>query len=528
MGQQIDALREHAAGQGYEVVGEYADPGYSGSTLNRPNMDALRERVADGGIGVVLAQDADRITRDPMHRGILDDECAKHGTRLVALDDWGDDSHEGQLLKFIRGWQAKGERLKTAERTARNKRTKARAGMVVGGHVLAYGFDWKRDEDGRVVGYEVDEANMQTVRRIFAAVASGTGLRTIKGTLEDERVPTPGKSDSWNRTTIKKIVGSDLYKPHTIPELRQLGVSGGVLAGLDADGIYGLYTYQEIPVPVPASGVPLKVVEAARRNADNPITPSRNDGREWELSGGILRCAVCGRAMQTTTIKSGQTRHPYYRCQATLNGKNDRCPMRKHARADRIEAEVWESVRRTMDQRHYVIEKLAEYYGQKRRELSRPGADAGTLLARLDGIEKRWTKIKLAYEADALTVADLKSRRVEIDAEREAVERELERSKNRVEELAKLDADEAETRERLESGYGGLDGATPEKRRRVYRDLRLRVEVGADGKPRIFGVFPLLDADDVSRSYLWKAGDHGYLVRQPVSRSEASLKRGGR
>ena len=48
-------------------------------------------------------------------------------------------------------------------------------------------------------------------------------------------------------------------------------------------------------------------------------------------------------------------------------------------------------------------------------------------MGRLDKIEKAWTKNKLAYEADALSVADLKARRTELDTEREFIEREMER-----------------------------------------------------------------------------------------------------
>ena len=36
---------------------------------------------------------------------------------------------------------------------------------------------------------------MQNVRRIFEAVASGTGLRTVKNTFDEERIPTPGGAD---------------------------------------------------------------------------------------------------------------------------------------------------------------------------------------------------------------------------------------------------------------------------------------------------------------------------------------------
>lgn len=532
MGQQIEALREHAAEQGYEVVDEFRDPGYSGSSLNRPGMDALRERVAQSGIGVVLAQDADRLTRDPIHRGILDGECAKHGTRLVALDDWGDDTHEGQLLKFIRGWQAKGERLKTAERVARNKRSKARSGMIVGGHTRAYGFDWAKDENGRIIGYKVNEAEMQLVRRIFAEVASGTDIRTVKEKLDDERVPTPNpKSEAWNRQFIRDRLGSDLYLPHTTDELRQLGVSDSVVAGLDADGLFGVYRYQGISVPVPDAGIPLQVVLAARRRIENnePTErrhePSTNAGRSWELSGGILFCSECGRRMQPHTVKrtpgsKGTKTYHYYRCQTTTSGKADRCGMKKHVRADRIEAEVWELVRDVMDQKHYVLDRLEEHYAAKRRELTRPGSDAASLLKRLEEIEGRWTKVKLAYEADALTIADLKARRVELDDERSGVEREIERTKNRGEELRRLDAEEAETRARILAGYGGLDDTTPQKRRRVYEDLHLRVEVGADAAPRIRGVFPIGRYEDVKDHLV--LGGSAYIVSSEVSRKETS------
>jgi len=508
--QQIEGLREHAEREGYEVAGEYRDPGYSGTVLERPGLDALRDAVEEGGIRVVLAQDADRITRNPYHRGWLDDEFAKHGTRLVALDDWGDDSHEGQLLKFVKGWQARGEAMKIAERVKRNKRKKARAGQVVGGHNKAYGYDWARNEDGRTVGYEVNETEMHTVRRIFADVARGVGIRTIKEKLDDEHVPTPKpESDAWNRQFIRDMLASDLYRPHTVEEMREAGVNANVLQVLDADSVYGLYRYGEerIPVPIPNAGIPVEVVEAARRKIENNASPSRNAGRPWELSGGVLFCSECGRRMQPHTVKKSPKSakaYSYYRCQSITGGKADRCAMKKHVRADKIETEVWEMVRRVMDDRHYVLDRMEEHFAEKRQELSRPGADAGSLVERLEQIEKRWTKNKLAYEADVLSLADLKSRRTELDDEREAAERELDRMKNREAELDSLAQTEAETRERIEAGYGGLDDAMPEKRREVYEDLGLRVEVGADAVPHVFGRFPI---------HKGESGSHHIIVR---------------
>jgi hypothetical protein len=58
-----------------------------------------------------VAQDADRISRDPAHRAFLDDEFERFGTRLMALDDWDDDTREeGELLEHLKGWVSKAER----------------------------------------------------------------------------------------------------------------------------------------------------------------------------------------------------------------------------------------------------------------------------------------------------------------------------------------------------------------------------------------------------------------------------------
>jgi predicted site-specific integrase-resolvase len=65
LAQQIEALRAYAAREGYEVLEEVSDPGQSGASLERPGMDRVRDLVANGDVSVVLAQDRDRISREP-------------------------------------------------------------------------------------------------------------------------------------------------------------------------------------------------------------------------------------------------------------------------------------------------------------------------------------------------------------------------------------------------------------------------------------------------------------------------------
>src|SRR5919199_3518766 len=117
--QQIEALREYAAREGYEVLEEVTDPGQSGVSLERPGMDRVRDLVAAGGISVVLAQDRDRFAREPAYHYLLKREFEEYGTKIRALNDRGDNTPEGELTNGILDQLAKFERAKTAERTRR-------------------------------------------------------------------------------------------------------------------------------------------------------------------------------------------------------------------------------------------------------------------------------------------------------------------------------------------------------------------------------------------------------------------------
>jgi site-specific DNA recombinase len=61
---------------------------------------------------VVLAQDRDRIAREPAYHYLLRQEFEEHGTRIRALNDRGDESPEGELTDGILDQLAKFERAK--------------------------------------------------------------------------------------------------------------------------------------------------------------------------------------------------------------------------------------------------------------------------------------------------------------------------------------------------------------------------------------------------------------------------------
>src|ERR671916_96739 len=239
LAQQIEALRQYAASEGYEVLEEISDPGQSGASLERPGMDRVRDLVAAGGVSVALAQDRDRFAREPAYHYLLRREFEEHGTKIRALNDRGDDSPEGELTDGILDQLAKFERAKTAERTRRGELQKARQGKVVAGPRPNFGFEYTATRDN----YVVSEEQMRVIKRIFREVgAEGKTMYAVKAALDREGVTPPSGGRNWSLKYIRDRINDDLYKPHTYSEVSAL-VSPEVALRLDPHKSYGVWWF---------------------------------------------------------------------------------------------------------------------------------------------------------------------------------------------------------------------------------------------------------------------------------------------
>src|SRR5918992_3786462 len=201
--QQLEALRRYCKDHDIEVVGEFQDTS-SGANLDRPGLDALRDRISLGGVELVLCQDRDRISRQPAHVYILREELQEYGTTLRSLNDRGDDSPEGALHDGILDQLAKFERAKTAERTRRGKLRKAQEGKVVGTGKPPYGFRYADDH------YLIDPERMPYVHMIFEWVGAGYTMYSVAQHLNEIAAPSPGNG-KWHGTTIRKMILNDTY-----------------------------------------------------------------------------------------------------------------------------------------------------------------------------------------------------------------------------------------------------------------------------------------------------------------------------
>ena len=166
IGTQIEACQKKAAEMGADSVVVYKDDGYSGAYLERPAMDAMRDALAAGLHDVVIVYDTDRLARDTMILLLITEEIEKNA-QLVFVNAEYSRTPEGQLFYEIRGSFAKYERLKIADRMARGRRGKLKAGKPLKQYKI-YGYDFK---DGQ---YVINEAEADLVKEIYRIYLENT------------------------------------------------------------------------------------------------------------------------------------------------------------------------------------------------------------------------------------------------------------------------------------------------------------------------------------------------------------------
>src|SRR5207302_3845446 len=114
---QTAALIQHAETQGYAVPSEWVfqDEGYSGASLVRPGLEAVRDLAAQGQIEAVLVHSPDRLSRKYAYQVLLAEELARYGVQLVFVHGPSGTTPEDALLAQFQGMIAEYERAQILE-----------------------------------------------------------------------------------------------------------------------------------------------------------------------------------------------------------------------------------------------------------------------------------------------------------------------------------------------------------------------------------------------------------------------------
>src|SRR4051794_4727147 len=165
---QLEALRGWAAASGHELKRghTFIDEGYSGSRLDRPALDRLRDAAREGEFDVIAVYTPDRLARRYAYQVLLLEEFRRAACAVEFIErPISDDPHD-QLLLQIPGAIAEYERAVLSERFRRGKLQKARAGQWGAGRA-PYGYRYVPKRDGVPGHLVIDEDEAAVVRRLY-------------------------------------------------------------------------------------------------------------------------------------------------------------------------------------------------------------------------------------------------------------------------------------------------------------------------------------------------------------------------
>ena len=160
---QLEACLKYCHEKGYEVTQQFTET-KSGLTLDRPKLDALRDLVREEQIDIVVVYSLDRLSRNPNHGVIIQNDFEKHRVALEAVAETVDGSRVGKLMTYIRQWASEQEIEDFKDRSRRGKKTRASQGRIPhGGFARLYGYDYDKIKKKRVV----NETESYWVKKMF-------------------------------------------------------------------------------------------------------------------------------------------------------------------------------------------------------------------------------------------------------------------------------------------------------------------------------------------------------------------------
>lgn len=351
---QLEACLNKAHELGYDVPEEFIIlETYSGLTLDRPKLPKLRQWVRDKEVQGVIGYTLDRLSRDPVHFILLQEELKKADIELILVTETVDSSDLGRLITYIKGYAAKLETEKIRERTMRGARIRASQGKIpIGGTGRLYGYTYimgKGDHEG--VRY-VNEDQAKWVREMYRwLVDEGLTVNAITYRLRALGVPTPGRSPFWRGGRVHEILTNPAYmgktyafsysyaEPKTNP-----GTSARKRKRLVRKPVE---EWVEIPGATPTI-ITQEAFELAQAILQqNKRLSRRNSQRQYLLSGYVF-CRQCGRRYRakSTKPKKGENVNyvPYYQCPGQDRIVSPTKCQNRRWNANHLEKLVWEQI----------------------------------------------------------------------------------------------------------------------------------------------------------------------------------------
>jgi site-specific DNA recombinase len=388
---QERACVEYAQAKNWTVVECITDTA-SGSNLERPGIERVRQLLRQGTVEVVVCYAVDRLSRNQNHIGVLFDEVERTGSRFEFVTEKFEDTAIGRFILAARAFIGEVEREKIAERTMRGKAERARSGKIPQGTGIGcYGYTYDRETGTRTVA----SPQATVIREIFSDFLSGVPIVSITNRLNYAGVPTFSGS-KWYPVSIHNVLRNETYTGRTIYRRTSVSMIRDPKTGRKKRLVAKRDPSEWIEI---LGATPMiiepAIFESAQRILDDPERRRRGRTLHNYVLSGRIKCLKCGKAMVGQTLQ-GQYR--YYRCRRAFAGpKHDRCPT-VYVRADGLEQAIRTEAARVLANPELVLAEAERIRNQGVSHIE--VADLGSQLTSLENRRGRLLKLYEMGEID--------------------------------------------------------------------------------------------------------------------------------
>jgi site-specific DNA recombinase len=378
---QLASLHAYGDAHGFTVDTDliFTDDGFSGATLARPALDALRDQAVAGAIEEVLVLSPDRLARNHAHQLVLIEEFKRLGVEMVFVNRPIAHSPEDQLLLQMQGVIAEFEREKIIERSRRGKLHKAKQGQASVLSGAPYGYVYIAVSEAGQARYEIHPAEADTVRRIFKLyVEDGLSMAAIARQLTAERIPTRRGAPQWERSVVWGILRNPAYMGQAAYRKTQAVPRKRATKQANDHGYYPKHVNSSsrqrpreewLLIDVPRLISPGLFARAGRQLEANKKRSPRNNKRYPYLLSGLLRCQICGYALYGKPASNSKYKRCYYRCagQDGCRWPQGRVCSGHPIRVEALDELVWDQTRQLIQYPEVVFQEYSRRVQSKKQ-----------------------------------------------------------------------------------------------------------------------------------------------------------------
>ncbi len=494
---QIAAIKERAKSDGYIIEEKfiYKDEGYTGSLIERPALDRLREDSKLGLFERIYVYDFGRLSRDLSSLLLLIDELESNGMPLVSLfERITGEPYIDKLLLQIMGAVHEYERKKISQRFLNGKIQKAKRRLLVG-YTPPYGYDYHpivKKKSGTVNGrFTINKSEAMVVKQIFTWVAEGVSLREVIRRLHRQNVmPKKMKRKVWSKGPLSRLIANESYigkhyfnkteatvvqSPRIPNRYRRVTKSSRRARPREEWILF------EIPRIIDEELFD-KVQKIRIRNKK---FSARNNHKNQYLLTGLTYC-LCG---STRTGDPANNGHLYYRCTDRLKRFPEaRTCYEASVNAKVLDAMVWKVLNRLLSNPRLISKQAERWLNSKRSYAGEAEVEQLNFKIRsLKDEERKYTKALgagLSFEVYEEQLADIAARRNDLESRLKEIRSNTRDSMNlSVEQLV----------EGVQKLLRTLDF---KDKKYIVRKLVDRIEASKDSA-KIWGQIPVLATEDV-------------------------------